>query len=53
MARSMDEIAYMLDKTKFKRRLFGIDEADVWRKIKRLQKEYEELIEEERKKMTG
>jgi hypothetical protein len=45
MAKSMAEIGQLLNHTKFKKRLFGADEADVWRKLGRLQKEYSELHE--------
>lgn len=51
MAKSMEEIASLLKNTHFKRKFFGgVDEADVWRKLERLQKEYTELIEFERLK---
>lgn len=47
MAKSLGEIANLLQHTKFKRKWFGgVDEDDVWKKIERLQAEYSELIEE-------
>lgn len=45
MAKSLEEIASQLRNTKFrKKRLGGLDEEDVWRKLDRLQAEYAELI---------
>jgi len=46
MAKSVEEIASLLENTKFKRKFFGgVDEEDVWRKLDRLQSEYAELLE--------
>lgn len=54
MARSMAEIAELLKNTEFKRQLIGgVDEDDVWKKLKRLQIEYAELIEAERQQNIG
>lgn len=40
-AKSMDEIAILLKKLHFKKKLFGgVDEADVWKQLEALQKEY-------------
>ena len=40
-AKSMEEIADYLKKIKFRRNLIGgVDEADVWRQLEFLQKEY-------------
>ncbi|NCB92331.1 MAG: hypothetical protein EOM40_07120 [Clostridia bacterium] len=48
MAKSMEEIALLLQNTRFKRRVFGgISPADMWQKLERLQKEYAEVIEEQ------
>ncbi|MFR1945918.1 hypothetical protein [Faecalimonas umbilicata] len=35
---------------KFKKRLFGVDEADVWKKIQELNHLYEEALAWERKR---
>ena len=54
MAKSMQKIASMLQNTKFKRKWFGgIDEEDLWKKLEHLQREYAELIREERLKNEG
>lgn len=40
-ARNMEDIASVIKHMHFKKRLFGgVDEADVWRQIEKLQKEY-------------
>lgn len=47
MAKSFEEIANLLEHTKFKHKWFGgVDEEDVWIKLGRLQEEYSELIKE-------
>lgn len=47
MARSFEEIARLLQHTKFRRKWFGgVDEEDVWKKLGRLQSEYSQLLEE-------
>lgn len=54
MAQTMEEIAVLLKKTKFKRQLFGgFRRDDVWKKLERLQAEYASLIETERLKNQG
>lgn len=54
MAHSMEEIAEILKKTKFRRKLFGgVDEADVWKKLQRLQAEYEELLAAQQHRAEG
>lgn len=54
MAKTMEEIARLLANTRFKKRLFGgISPSDLWLKLERLQKEYEELVLEERAKAQG
>jgi len=40
----MADIVERLTKMKFKRKLFGVDEADVWRKIALLDKEYQTML---------
>lgn len=45
-----NRIATYLDKLKFKKRLFGVDEADVWKKIQELNNLYEEALRWERKR---
>lgn len=51
MAKNMEEIAVLLQNTKFKKCLFGgISPADLWLKLERLQKEYEEVVHEEQQK---
>lgn len=45
-AKSMEEIADILRKMKFRHKTFGgVDEADVWRKLDSLQKEYRSAFE--------
>lgn len=41
MAKTMQEIAELLQSMKFRRKLFGVDEADVWRQLEGLQREYQ------------
>lgn len=54
MAKTMEEIARLLANTRFKKRIFGgVSPADLWLKLERLQKEYEELVLEERAKSQG
>lgn len=54
MAHSMEEIARLIQNTRFKRRLVGgVDEDDVWKKLDRLQKEYEALLEALRQQHRG
>lgn len=45
-----NRIALYLERLKFKRRLFGVDEADVWKKIQELNQMYEEALVWERKR---
>lgn len=48
MAKSMEEIASLLQNTKFKKTLIGgIKPSDMWAKLERLQQEYEEVVKEE------
>lgn len=50
----MEEIAQLLQKTTFRKKfLGGVDEADVWKKLQRLQAEYALLIDIERAKADG
>lgn len=45
MAHTLEDVAAYIDKMKFKRRLFGgVDEADVWRQIEELHKQYEAVF---------
>lgn len=41
MAKTMQEIAELLQKMKFRKKLFGVDEADVWRQLENLHREYQ------------
>lgn len=51
MAKSMEEIAQLLNNTKFKRSIIGgINEADLWKKLERLQAEYSEVVAVEQAK---
>ena len=43
-------ITEYLEQLKFKKRLFGVDEADVWKKIQELHHLYEEALAWERKR---
>lgn len=44
-SRSMADVAAYIKGMRFKRRLFGgVDEADVWRQIELLHKEYESVF---------
>lgn len=45
-----NRITEYLEQLKFKRRLFGVDEADVWKKIQELNHRYEEALRWERKR---
>ncbi len=45
-----NRITEFLKKVKFKKRLFGVDEADVWKKIQELNHLYEEALVWERKR---
>lgn len=48
--RQENEIKEYLQQIKFKKRLFGIDEADVWKTIQKLNNMYEESLKWERKR---
>lgn len=39
-----------MQQLKFKKKLFGVDEADVWKKIQELNHMYEESLKWERKR---
>lgn len=53
-AKTMKEIAVLLKKVSFKRKLIGgVDESDVWRVIAKLQKEYRSLVEAERERAAA
>lgn len=44
-ANSLNEIADKINKMKFKKKLFGgVDEADVWRKIRELDADYQNIF---------
>lgn len=45
-----NRITEYLEQVKFKKRLFGVDEADVWKKIQELNHLYEEALAWERKR---
>lgn len=45
-----NRITEYLKHVKFKKRLFGVDEADVWKKIQELNQLYEEALVWERKR---
>ena len=50
--KSMEEIAKLLEKIKFKKKLFGgVDEADVWLVLERMQNEYRSLVEATEQRM--
>ncbi|MDD4849279.1 MAG: hypothetical protein PHO10_01115 [Gemmiger sp.] len=52
MANTLEEIAEMIEKTKFRRKLLGgVDEADAWRVMHRLVQEYTDRIDADRKTM--
>lgn len=52
-AKSMADIALLLKKVKFKKRLFGgVDERQVWKVIEGLQTEYRSLVEETEIRLT-
>lgn len=45
----MDEIAKWLEHVRFRRKLLGgVNEADVWKKIREMNQKYEELLKAER-----
>lgn len=45
-AKSMEEIASMMKEMHFKKKFFGgVDEADVWRQLEKLQNEYRAAFE--------
>lgn len=44
-SRSMEDVARYIKRMKFRKRLFGgVDEADVWRQLEALHKEYEAVF---------
>ena len=44
-SRSMEDVARYIEGMRFKKKLFGgVDEADVWKKIEALHKEYEAVF---------
>lgn len=45
-----NRIVKYLQQVKFKKKLFGVDEADVWKKIQELNHMYEESLKWERKR---
>ena len=45
-----NRIVKYLQQLKFKKKLFGVDEADVWKKIQQLNHMYEESLKWERKR---
>lgn len=45
-----NRIVKYLQQVKFKKKLFGVDEADVWKKIQELNHMYEESLQWERKR---
>lgn len=49
-AKDRGAVSRYLGQLKFAPRLFGVDEADVWKKIQRLCELYEDALEEEREK---
>ena len=46
----LEKIARYLKQLHFKKRLFGVDEADVWKKIEKLNEMYEDAVLAERKR---
>lgn len=46
--RRLEKIARYLRQLRFKKKLFGVDEADVWKKIEKLNEMYEAAILAER-----
>lgn len=47
----MEKISKLISEMKFRKRTFGgVDEADVWKKIELLQKEYENQLEIQKQK---
>lgn len=54
MAKTMQEIASLLQQVEFRRRIFGgVDEQDVWRALDGLQAEYRQLTEADRQRYAG
>ena len=44
-SRTMEDVAEYISKMRFKKKLFGgVDEADVWRQIEELHREYEAVF---------
>ena len=44
-SRSMEDVAHYIEGMRFRKKLFGgVDEADVWKKIEALHKEYEAVF---------
>lgn len=50
LSREHRAVSKWLSQVEFAPRLFGVDEADVWRKIERLCELYEDALEAEREK---
>lgn len=45
-AKSMEDIASMMKEMRFRKKIFGgVDEADVWRQLEKLQSEYRSAFE--------
>jgi len=45
-AKSMEDIASVMKEMHFRRKIFGgVDEADVWRQLEKLQSEYRSVFE--------
>lgn len=45
MQDAMQPIADKLKEMKFRKKLFGVDEADVWRQLESLQQEYQKVYD--------
>lgn len=45
MQDGMQPIADKLKEMKFRKKLFGVDEADVWRQLESLQQEYQKVYD--------
>lgn len=45
MQDAMQPIAEKLKEMKFRKKLFGVDEADVWRQLESLQQEYQKVYD--------
>lgn len=44
-SRTMEDVAHYIEKMRFRKKLFGgVDEADVWRQIEALHREYEAVF---------